>query len=83
MALEKIEKVYSIEVINAQQGDYTIEVKTSTKVMDGVKQVGSPSFASHFINPESDLSSENAVVKKIAESLFDDDVKKAYEDSKS
>ena len=82
MALKRKEKVYSVEVVNAQQGSYIIEVKTSTTVWDGDEQVGRPSFSTHFINPETDLSSEDAIVKKIAEALLDEDVKKSYKDKK-
>jgi len=82
MALKRKEKVYSVEVVNAQQGSYIIEVKTSTTVWDGDNQVGGASFSTHFINPETDLSSEDALVKKIAEALFDEDVKKSYKDKK-
>jgi hypothetical protein len=74
MALEKVVEVDQIEV----KGDYKIQVRTATKVMDDGKQIGGVSYHRHVVHPNSILSSEDAKVKKIAEALFDDDCKEAW-----
>ena len=74
MALEKQIAVDKIEVV----GDFSINVRTATKVMDDGKQIGSTGYHRHVVHPNSILSSEDAKVKKIAEALFDDDCKEAY-----
>ena len=74
MALEKLVEVDQIEV----KGEFSIQVRTATKVMDDGKQIGSTSYHRHVVNPDSILSSEDAKVKKIAEALFDADCKEAY-----
>ena len=75
MALEKVVEVDQIEV----KGEYSIQVRTATKVMDDGKQIGSTSYHRHVIHPDSILTSEDAKVKKIAEALFYEDCKKAWE----
>ncbi len=74
MALEKLVEVDQIEV----KGDYTIQVRTATKVMDGNSQIGSTSYHRHVVKPNSILTSEDARVKKIAEALWGDTEKEAY-----
>tara|TARA_S200000501_G_C20814016_1_gene739657 strand:- start:95 stop:472 length:378 start_codon:yes stop_codon:yes gene_type:complete len=74
MALEKVVEVDQIEV----KGDYSIQVRTATKVMDGGSQIGSTSYHRHVVNPNSILTSEDAKVKKIAEALWGDAEKEAY-----
>jgi len=74
MALEKVVEVDQIEV----KGDYSIQVRTATKVLDDGQQIGSVGYHRHVVHPDSILSSEDAKVKKIAEALFDDDCKEAY-----
>ena len=74
MALEKVVEVDQIEV----KGEYSIQVRTATKVMDDGQQIGSVGYHRHVVNPDSILSSEDAKVKKIAEALFDADCKEAY-----
>ena len=74
MALEKVVEVDQIEV----KGEYSIQVRTATKVMDDGKQIGSVGYHRHVVHPDSILTSEDAKVKKIAEALFDDDCKEAY-----
>ena len=75
MALEKVVEVDQIEV----KGEYSIQVRTATKVMDNGQQIGSVGYHRHVVHPDSILSSEDAKVKKIAEALFDEDCKKAWE----
>jgi len=74
MALEKVVEVDQIEV----KGEYSIQVRTATKVMDDGKQIGSVGYHRHVVHPDSILTSEDAKVKKIAEALFDADCKEAY-----
>ena len=74
MALEKVVEVDQIEV----KGEYSIQVRTATKVLDDGKQIGGVSYHRHVVNPDSILSSEDAKVKKIAEALWGDTEKEAY-----
>ena len=75
MALEKVVEVDQIEV----KGEYSIQVRTATKVMDDGKQIGSTSYHRHVVHPNSILTSEDAKVKKIAEALWGDAEKEAWE----
>ena len=77
MALEKVIEVDQIEVV----GEYSIQVRQSTKVMDDGVQIGGESYHRHVVHPNHDWSNEDAKVKKIAEALFDDDCKEAYASS--
>ena len=74
MALEKVVEVDQIEV----KGDYSIQVRTATKVMDNGQQIGSTSYHRHVVHPNSILTSEDAKVKKIAEALWGDAEKEKY-----
>mgnify|MGYP001388339749 FL=1 len=74
MALEKVVEVDQIEV----KGEYSIQVRTATKVMDDGKQIGSVGYHRHVVHQDSILTSEDAKVKKIAEALFDADCKEAW-----
>ena len=74
MALEKVVEVDKVELV----GDYSIQVRTATKVMDGGSQIGSTSYHRHVVHPSSNWTNEDAKVKKIADALFDADCKEAY-----
>ena len=74
MALEKVVEVDQIEV----KGEYSIQVRTATKVMDDGSQIGSTSYHRHVVHPDSILEGQDAKVVKIAEALFDDDCKEAW-----
>ncbi|OUW94944.1 MAG: hypothetical protein CBD97_04190 [Pelagibacteraceae bacterium TMED237] len=74
MALEKVVEVDQIEV----KGEYSIQVRTATKVLDDGKQIGSVGYHRHVVHPNSILTSEDAKVKKIAEALWGDTEKEAY-----
>jgi len=74
MALEKVVEVDQIEV----KGEYSIQVRTATKVMDDGKQIGSVGYHRHVVHPNSILEGQDAKVVKIAEALFDADCKEAY-----
>ena len=74
MALEKVIEVDKIEVV----GEYSIQVRQATKVLDDGKQIGGVSYHRHVVNPSMNWSGEDAKVKKIADSLFDADCIEAY-----
>ena len=74
MALEKVVEVDKIEV----KGEYSIQVRQATKVLDDGKQIGGVSYHRHVVHPDSILTSEDAKVKKVAEALFDADCIEAY-----
>ena len=74
MALEKVVEIDQIEV----KGEYSIQVRTATKVMDGGQQIGSVGYHRHVVHPDSILSSEDSKVKKIAEALWGDAEKETY-----
>ena len=74
MALEKVVEVDQIEV----KGEYSIQVRQATKIMDDGVQVGGVSYHRHVVHPDSNWSGEDAKVKKIADSLFDADCKEAW-----
>ena len=74
MALEKVVEVDQIEV----KGEYSIQVRTATKVLDDGKQIGGVSYHRHVVHPSSILSSADAKVKKIAEALWGDTEKEAW-----
>ena len=75
MALEKVVEVDQIEV----KGEYAIQVRQATKVLDDGKQIGGVSYHRHVVHPDMNWSSEDAKVKKIADSLFDADCKEAWQ----
>ena len=75
MALEKVIEVDKIEVV----GEYSIQVRQATKVLDDGKQIGGVSYHRHVVHPNSSLDNEDAKVAKIAEALFDDDCKEAWQ----
>ena len=79
MALEKVVEIDQIEV----KGEYSIQVRTATKVMDGGQQIGSVGYHRQVVHPDSILSSEDAKVKKIAEALWGDAEKEAWFVSKN
>ena len=74
MALEKVTEVDQIEV----KGEYSIQVRQATKVLDDGKQIGGVSYHRHVVHPDSSLEGEDAKVAKIATALFDDDCIEAY-----
>ena len=74
MALEKVIEVDKIEVV----GEYSIQVRQATKVLDDGKQIGGVSYHRHVVHPSMNWSGEDAKVKKIADSLFDADCIEAY-----
>ena len=75
MALEKVVEVDQIEV----KGEYSIQVRQATKVLDDGKQIGGVSYHRHVVHPDSSLAGEDAKVAKIATALFDDDCKEAWQ----
>ena len=74
MAMEKKVAVDKIEIV----GEYSIQVRTATKVMDDGSQIGSTSYHRHVVHPDSILEGQDAKVKKIAEALWGDAEKEAW-----
>jgi len=74
MALLKVVEVDQIEV----KGEYSIQVRTATKVMDDGKQIGSVGYHRHVVHPDSILEGQDAKVVKIAEALWGDAEKEAW-----
>ncbi len=77
MALEKVIEVDKIEVV----GEYSIQVRQATKVLDDGVQIGGVSYHRHVVHPNHDWSNDDPKVKKIADALFDDDCQEAYASS--
>jgi len=77
MALSKVTKD-DYEV----RGEYKfISVRTKTSIMENDKEL-SYSYHRKVLNPSDDVSGESDEVKALADTLWTDDIKKAYEDSK-
>ena len=74
MALEKVIEVDKIEVV----GEYAIQVRQATKVLDDGVQIGGDSYHRHVVHPNSDWSNDDPKVKKIADALFDADCIEAW-----
>ena len=74
MALEKVVEVDQIEI----KGEYSIQVRQATKVLDDGVQIGGVSYHRHVVHPNSNWSNDDPKVKKIADSLFDADCIEAY-----
>tara|TARA_Y100001938_G_C7835301_1_gene303456 strand:- start:367 stop:606 length:240 start_codon:yes stop_codon:yes gene_type:complete len=77
MALEK-KKTYDYEV----RGEYKcIQERCKTSILEDGKEI---SFSYHrkAFTPDADVSSESDELKALANALWTDAVKKAYEDSK-
>ena len=77
MALSKIEKD-DYEV----RGEYKhIQVRTKTSIMEDGAEI-SYKYHRKVLTPDMDLSGESKEVQDLANVLWTDEVKKAYEDSK-
>ena len=74
MSLKKVVEIDKIEIV----GEYSIQVRTATKVLDGGRKIGGTSYHRHVLSPDSDCSCEDAKVQKIANALFDDACKAAW-----
>ena len=77
MALSKVEKD-DYEV----RGEYKhINVRTKTSIMEDGAEI-SYKYHRRVLQPDADISKENDELKALANALWTDEVKKAYEDSK-
>ena len=77
MALEK-KKTYDYEV----RGDYKcIQERCKTSIEEDGKEISFSYHRKSFM-PDADVSAESDELKAMANALWTDDVKKAYEDSK-
>ncbi len=76
MALEKTLKNDKIEVVS--QGDWScVQVRTATIVSEDNAEL-SRSYHRHVVNPNADLSAEDADVVAICTTVFTQAVKDAY-----
>ena len=77
MALEK-KKTYDYEV----RGEYKcIQERCKTSIMEDGKEL-SFSYHRRAFMPDADVSGESDELKALANALWTDEIKKAYEDSK-
>ena len=77
MALTKVEKD-DYEV----RGEYKhINVRTKTSIIEDGSEI-SYKYHRKVLSPDMDVSGESAEVQALANALWTDEVKKAYEDSK-
>ena len=78
MALEK-KKTYDYEV----RGEYKcIQERCKTSIMEDGNEI-SFSYHREAFMPDADVSGESDELKALANALWTDEIKKAYEDSKS
>ena len=77
MALEK-KKTYDYEV----RGEYKcIQERCKTSIMEDGEEI-SFSYHRNSFMPDADVSSESSELRALANALWTDEIKKAYEDSK-
>jgi hypothetical protein len=77
MALSKVEKD-DYEV----RGEYKhINVRTKTSIMEDGAEI-SYKYHRKVLTPDMDVSGESAEIQALANAIWTDEVKKAYEDSK-
>ena len=77
--LEKTRINDKIEIVQTGNGYPVIQVRTATIIKeDG--EVISKNFHRHVLNPDADLTDEDADVTKIATAAFTASVKTAYQD---
>tara|TARA_R110002051_G_scaffold223466_1_gene286775 strand:+ start:526 stop:765 length:240 start_codon:yes stop_codon:yes gene_type:complete len=77
MALEKV-ITYDYEI----RGEFKhIQERTKTSIMEDGEEL-SYSYHRKALSPDADVSGESDEVKALADTLWTDAVKKAYEDSK-
>ena len=77
MALEK-KKTYDYEV----RGEYKcIQERCKTSIMEDGVEI-SFSYLRNSFMPDADVSSESSELRALANALWTDEIKKAYEDSK-
>ena len=78
MALEK-KKTYDYEV----RGEYKcIQERCKTSIMEDGEEI-SFSYHRNSFMPDADVSGESEELRALADALWTDEIKKAYEDSKS
>jgi hypothetical protein len=79
MAITKETKIEKIEVV----GEYkAVQVATDTIIKEDGKEI-SRSRHRHVLHPDTDISSEDAEVQAVANSVWTDAVKSAWADFKA
>ena len=74
MAITKETQIGKIEVVGKYK---SVQVRTDTVILeDGVEL--SRNFHRHVVNPDADISSENAEVQAVCNAVWTQDVKDAY-----
>ncbi len=75
MAITKETQIGKIEVVGKYK---SVQVRTDTVILeDGVEL--SRNFHRHVVNPDADISSENAEVQAVCNAVWTQDVKDAYQ----
>ena len=79
MAITKETEIAKIEVV----GEYkAVQVRTDTVIKEDGKEI-SRSTHRHVLQPDSDMSGEDAEVQSVANSVWTDAVKSAWTDYKA
>ena len=77
MALSEVTLNDKIEVLNLAAGYPVVQVRTATIISRDDQEI-SRSFHRHALTPDADLSSEDADVVAIANTVFTDEAKASY-----
>ena len=81
MALEKMEIVDKVEIVNSMEGYQNIQVRTRTVIVDTEtgEQMGAK-FHRHVVTPDHDCTNECDLVKGIAEKVHTPEAKAKYQE---
>ena len=79
MAITKETKIGKIEVVGKYK---SVHVRTDTVILEDSVEL-SRNFHRHVVNPDADISSENAEVQAVCNAVWTQDVKDAYETFKA
>ena len=76
MAITKETQIGKIEVVGKYK---SVQVRTDTVVMEDSKEL-SRQYHRHVLNPDADISNESDEIKRLADTLWTDAIKKAWDD---
>ena len=79
MALTKEIKSDKIEIVQTDNNYPVVQVRTVTMIKEDDKVI-SKNYHRHVLNPNSDLTGEDADVVKVANAVFTASAKTAYQD---
>ena len=74
MAITKETLIGKIEVVGKYK---SVQVRTDTVIIEDGEEL-SRNFHRHVVNPDADISSENAEVQAVCNAVWTQDVKDAY-----